>query len=87
MIEWFEAEGNEWVARPDLLRRVAFRRHNLVGDPPPVGRFDVVLCRNVLLYLSSTLRRRVFESGACAICRPPRRRRSPARQDFVRRQE
>lgn len=67
MIEWFDAEGNEWVARADLLRRITFRRHNLVADPPPVGRFDVILCRNVLLYLSPTLRRRVFDGLARAI--------------------
>jgi len=67
MIEWFETEGEEWVARPDLLRRIVFRRHNLVGDPPPVGRFDVVLCRNVLLYLSPAQRRPVFEALARVI--------------------
>ena len=67
MIEWFEAEEKEWVARPDLLRRIVFRRHNLVGDLPPVGRFDVVLCRNVLMYLSPSLRRHVFDSLARVI--------------------
>ena len=67
MISWFEAQDNDWVASQDLLRRVCFRHHNLVGDPAPVGRFDVVLCRNVLLYLSPTLRRRVFESLASVV--------------------
>jgi chemotaxis protein methyltransferase CheR len=67
MIEWFEADENEWVARPELLRRIIFRRHNLVGDALPVGRFDVVLCRNVLLYLSPALRRQVFDSLAGVI--------------------
>lgn len=64
MIEWFETEGDDWVARADLLRRVTYRRHNLVGDQPPAGRFDVVLCRNVLIYLSATQRRRVFDTLA-----------------------
>ncbi|MGL4312582.1 MAG: CheR family methyltransferase [Sphingomonas sp.] len=64
MIEWFEADGAVWNASPDLLRRIVFRRHNLVGDPPPVGRFDIVLCRNVLLYLSTNQRQRVFEALA-----------------------
>jgi chemotaxis protein methyltransferase CheR len=61
MIKWFEASGSDWVANPDLVRRINFRRHNLVGDPAPPGRFDVVLCRNVLFYLSPTLRKRVFD--------------------------
>lgn len=67
MIKWFDAEGSDWTARADLLRRISFRRHNLVGDPPPSGRFDVVLCRNVLLYLSPVLKRRVFEMMAQAV--------------------
>ncbi len=61
MIEWFDAIGPDWVARPELVRKIAFRRHNLVGDVPPPGRFDIILCRNVLLYLSPSLRCRVFE--------------------------
>ena len=61
MIEWFEATDPDWIARPDLVRKISYRRHNLVGDPAPVGRFDIVLCRNVMLYLSPVLRGRVFE--------------------------
>ena len=60
MMRWFEQDGEEWVARPDLVRRIQFKGHNLVGDPPPIGRFDVVLCRNVLLYLSQAHRATVF---------------------------
>lgn len=60
MIEWFEAIGPEWVANPDLVRRITFRRQNLVSDPPPPGRFDVILCRNVMLYLSPPLRRQLL---------------------------
>ncbi len=61
MIKWFDADGSDWLARPELVRKINFRRHNLVGDPAPAGRFDVVLCRNVLFYLSPTLRKRVFD--------------------------
>ncbi len=61
MIKWFDADGSDWLARPELVRKITFRRHNLVGDPAPAGRFDVVLCRNVLFYLSPTLRKRVFD--------------------------
>lgn len=61
MIKWFEADGSDWLARAELVRKINFRRHNLVGDPAPAGRFDVVLCRNVLFYLSPTLRKRVFD--------------------------
>ena len=60
MMRWFEAEGSDWVARPELTRLVSVRRHNLVAERPPSGQFDVVLCRNVLLYLSATTKAEVF---------------------------
>ncbi|MBX9729825.1 MAG: methyltransferase domain-containing protein [Sphingomonas sp.] len=61
MIKWFEASGSDWIAQSNLVRKINFRRHNLVGDPAPAGYFDIVLCRNVLLYLSPVLRKRVFD--------------------------
>lgn len=69
MIRWFDQHGDAWVAKPELVRRIAFRHVNLVADPPPIGRFDVVLCRNVLLYLSADLRRHVLDRIA-AVIRP-----------------
>lgn len=61
MMQWFDSVDAEWVANPGLTRMVSFRKMNLVADPLPIGRFDVILCRNVLLYFSPDLRRRVLE--------------------------
>lgn len=61
MMQWFDSVDGEWIAKPDLVRKIQFKRLNLVGDPPPIGRFDIVLCRNVLIYLSAPLRRQVFD--------------------------
>jgi len=57
MMRWFDPAGGDWVARPELIRQISFRKLNLVADPLPIGRFDIILCRNVLLYLSPALRR------------------------------
>lgn len=67
MVRWFEPAGNDWQASPELISRIQFRRHNLVGEPPLPGRFDVILCRNVLLYLSHPLRRQIFDDLAQAL--------------------
>lgn len=69
MVRWFEPSGDNWVAKPELVRQVAFRRLNLIDDPLPPGKFDVVLCRNVLLYLSPSLRRHVLDRIA-SVLRP-----------------
>jgi len=67
MVEWFDSDGSDWIANPALVRRVCFRRQNLAADAPPAGRFDIILCRNVLLYFSPALRARVFERLASAL--------------------
>ena len=67
MVRWFYADGSDWVAKPELTRLVTVRRHNLVAEQPPPGAFDVILCRNVLLYLSAATKSSVFTRFAAAI--------------------
>jgi len=53
---WFRREGDVFVVRPSLRALASFERHNLVRDPsPPAGHvgFDLVLCRNVLIYFDA----------------------------------
>lgn len=50
---WFEAAGRGGVRPRDSVRRVVrFSPGNLLDGPPTHSGFDVVLCRNVLIYLS-----------------------------------
>lgn len=67
LIQWFEGRGDDWFARSELVRAVQFRRLNLVADPAPSGRFDVVLCRNVMLYLAPAAKQQVFATLAGAL--------------------
>lgn len=52
MIKWFEETAEGWRAVEALRRPVRFQVHNLLEPSPHPGDFDIVLCRNVLLYLS-----------------------------------
>lgn len=67
MMNWFDGVGGEWVAKRDLVQRIHFRQHNLAVDEPPPGRFDIILCRNVLLYFSPAVRRHIFDMLAQAV--------------------
>jgi chemotaxis protein methyltransferase CheR len=50
---WFRAAGDELAVDEAVRRRVRFAVHNLINDPDPEGGpFDIVLCRNVLLYFA-----------------------------------
>ncbi len=46
---------------PTIRGLVRFERHNLCADAYPKGPFDLVLCRNVLIYFDSVTRDRVVE--------------------------
>lgn len=64
-LRWFEQEGSSWRLLPQLRGAVRFDVHNLTEAPPP-GRFDLILCRNVLLYFGAETRRAVFDRLAGA---------------------
>lgn len=54
-------KGNDsYVVSEELCRMVRFRRHNLLHAPPGHG-FDVICCRNVLMYLRPAARRTALE--------------------------
>ena len=66
-IRWFEECDDGWRAVEDLRKSVRFQVHNLLESPPHPGDFDVVLCRNVLLYLTPDKRRIAFDRLASAM--------------------
>ena len=61
MIKWFEECADGWRAVEELRRPIRFQVHNLLEQPPHPGGFDIVLCRNVLLYLSPEKKTLSFE--------------------------
>ncbi len=66
LLSEFDAEDEAWRVKPALRAIPRFMVHNLL-DPPPAGRFDVILCRNVLLYFSAEGQRAVLDRLAAAI--------------------
>jgi chemotaxis protein methyltransferase CheR len=50
LVKYFSQIGDTWQIAPDLRAMVQFRPLNLLGDFNHLGTFDVVFCRNVLIY-------------------------------------
>jgi chemotaxis protein methyltransferase CheR len=67
MIKWFEECADGWRAVEALRKPVRFQVHNLLEPAPHPGDFDIVLCRNVLLYLSPEKKTLAFERIAGAM--------------------
>lgn len=59
MLRWFDQVGDDWRVKRPLARYLRFRQHNLLQ--PQAGTFDLILCRNVLLYFSLETRRKAFD--------------------------
>lgn len=60
----FSKQASGWRIVPALRRMVQFREWNLLNDPAPLGRFDVVFCRNVLIYFDRQTKVRVLDAIA-----------------------
>jgi chemotaxis protein methyltransferase CheR len=50
LVKYFKQDGDKWQIAPELRQMVLFKEFNLLEDPVALGRFDVVFCRNVLIY-------------------------------------
>jgi chemotaxis protein methyltransferase CheR len=66
---WFHRDGASTVIDPAIRAMVRFARHNLAEDDPALWaiRWDVVFCRNVLMYFTPTAARAAIARIARAI--------------------
>lgn len=60
LLKWFEPSGDDWRASAELRRRIDFQQDNLFDPRAPTGTFDLILCRNVLLYFTPERRQSVL---------------------------
>ncbi|MCW8884664.1 MAG: protein-glutamate O-methyltransferase CheR [Motiliproteus sp.] len=54
-----QADG-KWKIKPEIQTRVDFKPLNLLGSYAMLGKFDVVFCRNVLIYFSSEVKEQIL---------------------------
>jgi chemotaxis protein methyltransferase CheR len=64
LMRYFKKEDAGWRLTESVRNMAQFREFNLLGDLRPLGRFDVVFCRNVLIYFDQDTKRRVLEAIA-----------------------
>ncbi len=49
-------EGGSWQVKDEICKKVRFQLLNLMDSYNSLGKFDVVFCRNVLIYFSTELK-------------------------------
>jgi chemotaxis protein methyltransferase CheR len=60
MLENFTQEGTDWRVRDPVKRMVSFSAFNLLEPMAGLGSFDVIFCRNVLIYFDAATRKLVL---------------------------
>lgn len=58
---YFTKRGSEYMVSDALRRRIHFNEFNLLDSFATLGKFDVILCRNVLLYFDAPTKKNVIE--------------------------
>jgi chemotaxis protein methyltransferase CheR len=61
LVKHFSKREELWEIAPELRAMVQFRTLNLLNDFSPLGTFDVVFCRNVLIYFDQPTKTGVLE--------------------------
>ena len=61
LLRYFTQQGDSWRVSEHLRRRISFEHFNLLDDPAKLGPFDIIFCRNILIYFDVESRKQVLE--------------------------
>ncbi|MFC4169966.1 CheR family methyltransferase [Teichococcus aestuarii] len=67
LVKYFKQEGSKWRVAPELRAMTRFEERNLLADHRPLGRFDVIFCRNVLIYFDPPTKGKVMNALAAQL--------------------
>jgi chemotaxis protein methyltransferase CheR len=61
LVKYFKQQGERWQIDPAIRSMVHFKQVNLLDDMAALGRFDVIFCRNVLIYFDQPTKTLVLD--------------------------
>jgi chemotaxis protein methyltransferase CheR len=61
LVKHFKQNGDLWQLNADIRAMVQHRQLNLLQDFSQLGKFDVIFCRNVLIYFDQDTKATIFE--------------------------
>ena len=64
LVKYFVQVGDRWQIEDSLRKMIKFQPFNLLGDLSSLGKFDVVFCRNVLIYFDTPTKTKVLNGIA-----------------------
>lgn len=60
LVKYFQQTGDRWKLSDTIRNKVQYREWNLLSDPVSLGKFDIVYCRNVLIYFDQPTKAKVL---------------------------
>ncbi|WP_439574332.1 CheR family methyltransferase [Phreatobacter sp.] len=64
LLKHFTQNGDQWVISPEIRSMVHYRTLNLLNDFSALGQFDIIYCRNVLIYFDQPTKIDVLNRAA-----------------------
>jgi chemotaxis protein methyltransferase CheR len=64
LVKYFKQIDDKWQIAQELRDAVSFREFNLLHDPKVLGSFDIIFCRNVLIYFDQKTKSHILDRMA-----------------------
>lgn len=64
LMKYFEQKADRWCLKPEIKSMVQYKYFNLLEPMAPLGKFDIIFCRNVLIYFDRDTKAKVMQNMA-----------------------
>lgn len=61
LMKYFEQVPNGWKIKTELKRHIQYRSLNLLDNFSHLGQFDLIMCRNVLIYFENDVKKKILD--------------------------
>ncbi len=62
LMKYFEQKGDRWALKHDIKSMIQFKYFNLLDPMTALGKFDIIFCRNVLIYFDRETKTKVLQN-------------------------
>ncbi len=62
LMKYFEQKADKWCLKPEIKSMVQYKYFNLLDPMTMLGRFDIIFCRNVLIYFDRETKAKVLQN-------------------------
>ncbi len=64
LMKYFIQDGDKWIIKDEIKKMVNFKYFNLLDGMSNLGKFDIIFCRNVLIYFDQPTKKDIMERAS-----------------------